>query len=78
MARTKRTKVRCVGKPAVVGLSETGKYDRVIQQHTKPCGWTGWRTNQREFYGPVGMTPAAEVEPCPRCGGRVVLDPSED
>ena len=70
-ARIQLAAVRCAGKPTTVEMGETGKYDRVVQQRTEPCGWKGRRKNDRELYGPHGRTAAAEAEPCPRCGGRV-------
>jgi hypothetical protein len=63
--------VRCAGKqyPQLGGA---------LAKREWPCEprWKGKRKNDREYFGPYGMVPAAEVEPCPRCGGRVELIPA--
>jgi hypothetical protein len=66
--------VRCAGQtryfPITLGDSAP------VQEPS--CGWRGRRRNDREYFGPHGMEWAAEIEPCPRCGGQVELIPQED
>jgi hypothetical protein len=72
-----RRNVQCAGQDTIAEKSETGKYDRIVQRHTEPCGWKGRRKNDEYFYGPYGRPSAAEVDDCPRCGGRVELIPTD-
>jgi hypothetical protein len=69
--KVQRVAVQCVGHPSADPI------DHPIEECSicinDGCGWKGKRKYDQDYYGPYGMEPAPEVDPCPRCGGQVKI-----